>query len=238
MFGLDEHLASYGSGWVFVLLIGALLGLRHATDPDHLSALLTLRLNKKQSTPHYLGASWGVGHAISIILVGVPLIYFFGALPETIQQTFEFAVGVLISVLAFRVILRLALMKKDDHLHRHHDGLEHAHPHTHSSPGHAHRSSKAAFAIGLLHGVGGSAGTVALILSRMESHFMASIALVIIAVFSAISMAFCSWILCRGMDATERKINMNRLALIGSVGAFVFGLWYAAAAFELAPYPF
>jgi len=233
VFGLDEYLASYGNGWTFVLIVGALLGLRHATDPDHLSALLTLRLNKKQRAPHYIGFSWGVGHAASMILVGVPLIYFFGALPEVFQQTLEFAVGILISVLALRVMFRLAFLKKDNHAHTHHNGPEHAHPHTHSSPGHAHRTNRTALAIGVLHGTGGSAGAVALILSRMQSHLMASIALVVLAVFTAISMAFCSWLLCRGMDATEQKIDMKRIALIGSVGAFIFGLWYAAAAFEI-----
>jgi cation transport ATPase len=238
MLGLDEWLTNQGGGWVFVLLIGALLGLRHATDPDHLSALLTLRLNKRQRAPHYIGFSWGIGHAISLVLVGIPLIYFFGALPDALQRTLEFAVGVLISVLALRVMLRLAFLKKDNHTHRHHNGPEHAHPHTHSSPGHAHRTSKMAFAIGVLHGTGGSAGAVALVLSRMQSHLMASVALVVLAVFTAISMAFCSWLLCRGMDATEQKINMNRPALIGSVGAFIFGLWYAASAFEIVSYPF
>ena len=238
MFGIDQWLISQDGGWTFVIFIGALLGLRHATDPDHLSALMTLRLSHKQRTPHYLGLAWGLGHAISIILVGVPLIYFFGSLPEKLQQTLEFAVGLLIMALAVRVLYRLATLKIDNHNHKHHDGPEHSHPHTHSGSGHHHRSNKTAFAIGILHGSGGSAGAVALILSRISDHLMASLALVVLSVFTAISMGLCSWLICRGIDTSERAINLNRMALVGSVGAFLFGMWYALGAFEFVPYPF
>lgn len=237
MFGLDEYLASYGEGWIFVLLIGALLGLRHATDPDHLSALLTLRLSKRQKSPHMLGASWGVGHAVSMIVIGVPLIFFFGEFPKDIQRGLEFAVGVMIAVLAIRVLWSLITIKIDDHPHTHHDGLQHSHPHTHTGSGHAHRSTRSAALIGLLHGAGGSAGVVALILSRMPSHWMATVALVIVSLFSGLSMAFCSWLLCRGLDASERIVNVNRMAFVGSTCALLFGIWYACAAFELVPYP-
>lgn len=238
MFGLDEWLSSYGNGWLFVFFVGALLGLRHATDPDHLSALVTLRLASKQKTPHYLGFYWGVGHAIFLVSFGIPAIYVFGFFPEKIQQLIEFSVGLLIMFLSLKVIYSLATLNFDNHRHVHHDGLEHSHPHTHTNPGHSHRSNKAAFAIGALHGLGGSTAAVALILSRMSDHLMASLALIIIAIFSALSMAFCSWLICRGFDSSERVIDFNRFALVGAIGAFLFGIWYALGAFEFVPYPF
>lgn len=237
MFGLDEWIASHGGGWIFVVIVGAFLGLRHATDPDHLSALLTLRLKHRQRTPHYLGLFWGVGHALSMMVVGIPLIFFFGELPDNIQKSLEFLVGCVIAFLAIRVVLSIVFFKTDNHSHQHHDGLEHTHPHTHSGSGHTHRSGKTAFAIGVLHGSGGSAGAVALVLSRMPNHFAASAALAILSVFTAVSMAFFSWMICRGLDTSEKIIDFQKVALAGSIGAFLFGVWYAFAAFEVVPYP-
>lgn len=238
MFNFDEWIASHGGGWIFVFVVGALLGLRHATDPDHLSALMTLRLAGKQRAPHYLGFSWGVGHALSIIAFGIPAIYLFGFLPEKAQQILEFAVGIMIIFLSLRVVYSLATIKSDDHSHTHHGGNEHRHPHTHTSPGHKHRSNKTSFIIGILHGAGGSAGVVALLLSRIPNHAAASLALIILSAFCALSMALCSWLICRGLDSSEKVIRFDRLALVGSVGAFFFGVWYALGAFELIPYPF
>lgn len=237
MFGIDERLITYGEGWTFVFLIGALLGLRHATDPDHLSALLTLRLNRKQDRPYLLGAYWGVGHAASMIVVGIPIIFIFGELSSSIQKSLEFAVGMVIAFLALRVLWSLITVKVDEHPHTHHDETTHTHPHTHTGDGHKHRSNRSAAAIGLLHGSGGSAGVVALVLSRMSNHWMALSALFVVSIFSGLSMTLCSWLLCRGIDASERIINVNRMALIGSVCAFLFGIWYALAAFEVVPYP-
>ena len=64
---LDEWLAQLGSGWLFVLVLAAVLGLRHASDPDHLTALLTLRLKERQRSPHLLGLAWGTGHALTMV---------------------------------------------------------------------------------------------------------------------------------------------------------------------------
>jgi len=234
---IDHWVSSSGDGWVFVLVIAAILGLRHATDPDHLSALLTLRLNRQQSSPHYLGLFWGLGHAVTMIVVGIPLIFFLGELPTSVQSFLEFLVGLIIATLAATVLLRLLSISIDNHDH-YHDGVIHEHPHVHDRLcSHHHRSNQGSFAIGLMHGAAGSAGVVALILSRMSSHWMASVSLIVIVVFTTISMAFCSWVICRGFDRSERIINTRRLAVVGSALTLIFGVWYALAAFEILPYP-
>lgn len=236
---LDDWLAQLGSGWLFVLVLAAVLGLRHASDPDHLTALLTLRLKERQRSPHLLGLAWGTGHALTMVLIGVPLILLLATLPAIVQQGLELAVGLIIIILALRVLLGIAALRAHTHSHVHPDGSVHVHPHTHGTGSHAHgaRSTRSAFGIGLLHGAGGSAGVTALILARLEDPAQACLALAVIAVFCAAAMVGCSWLLCKALDRGERRPGASRIAIIGGVSALGFGVWYAAAAFELLPYP-
>lgn len=238
MFGLDEWIANLSdNAIVFVAVLSIFLGLRHATDPDHLSAMLTLRLSRSQKSPHRLGVAWGVGHAITMLIVGVPLILLVAELPSNLQQGLEFAVGLMIVALALQAIWQATKISSHTHEHAHHDHPPHSHPHTHGSGEHSHRSERGALAMGILHGAGGSAGVVALLLSRLNDPVASIAALVVISIFSGVSMAFCSWLMCRGLDRSSYVIGQKPIALIGGGLTLLFGMWYAAAAFELVPYP-
>lgn len=223
-----------------ILVLSALLGARHATDPDHLSAMLTLRLTRTRKSPHHLGLSWGFGHAVTMLLVGAPLIFLVAELPEQFQQGLEFAVGMMIVILATRVILCGVAMNVHEHAHSHHTTGTHTHVHAHPDDSHEHgiRGKSGAFMMGMLHGAGGSAGVVALILSRMQDHTTAYAALVVIAVFSALSMAAFSWLLYRGLDRVSPIVGRRTLAIAGGLLTLAFGLWYCAASLEAVPYPF
>src|SRR6185312_16351185 len=76
MFGLDDKIAGLGDGSAFVLLalVAMLLGLRHATDPDHLTAVSTLAAGEEPDPrgAARLGLAWGLGHATSLFAFGVP----------------------------------------------------------------------------------------------------------------------------------------------------------------------
>jgi hypothetical protein len=237
MLGIDDYLIAQGGGWAFVLLIAVLLGLRHATDPDHLTALLTLRLNRRQN-PHLIGLGWGIGHALTMIAVGVPTILLASRLPEQVQQALELAIGLMIMAMGTRALLRLRRATTHRHGHHHHDGTNHDHPHSHGSSEHAHRTPMSAFAVGLLHGAGGSAGAVGLILSALEDRTMACLALVVIAVFSGASMMICSWVMCAGVDRVSGSSSARLITGIGSALAVVFGAWYCLAATTSVWYPF
>jgi ABC-type nickel/cobalt efflux system permease component RcnA len=141
MFGLDDHIAalSNGSSVLFVLLVATLLGLRHATDPDHIAAVTTLMASGREHARRRaaaLGAWWGLGHALTLVVFGVPILLFEAYLPDVAQRGAETAVAALIVYLAVRLLVR----------HRHHHDQ------------HPVRSPLAAFGIGLVHGMGGSAG--------------------------------------------------------------------------------
>jgi high-affinity nickel permease len=78
MFGLDKTIAHLSSGTALLLVAGVaiLLGLRHATDPDHLAAVTTLIASKRKQTARLaaqLGLSWGLGHATSLFAFGLSL---------------------------------------------------------------------------------------------------------------------------------------------------------------------
>ena len=94
MFGLDERIAALGSGEAFLLVaaVAVLLGLRHATDPDHLTAVSTLVMSDRRSGTRRaasLGAAWGLGHATTLFLFGLPVVLFRSALPEAVQSAAE-----------------------------------------------------------------------------------------------------------------------------------------------------
>src|SRR4051812_37174993 len=101
MFGLDEHLASLGTGDVFLVVaaVAVLLGLRHATDPDHLTAVSTLiagTQGRSARAAARLGLAWGMGHATTLFVFGLPIVLFNSYLPEPAQRAAEAAVGVVI----------------------------------------------------------------------------------------------------------------------------------------------
>ena len=91
MFGLDDHIAalSHGGSILIVLLVATLLGLRHATDPDHLAAVTTLMASGRENARRRaaaLGAWWGLGHALTLVVFGVPILLFEAYLPELVQR--------------------------------------------------------------------------------------------------------------------------------------------------------
>src|SRR5919106_4221840 len=174
MFGLDELITSCSEGagaWI-VVLVALLLGLRHATDPDHVAAVTTLVAGTRERatrTAAALGAAWGLGHGTTLFAFGVPILVLDRYLPERVQQLAESAIAVVMAYLAVRLIIRSR--RGLFHVHGHeHAGVRHAHLHAHAEDtehGHPHRARTklGSFAIGLVHGMGGSAGVGILLVS-------------------------------------------------------------------------
>lgn len=247
MFGLDEWIAGFsdGASLLLVVLVAAMLGLRHAVDPDHIAAMTTLIAGGRERAARAagtLGLAWGLGHGTTLFVFGLPIVLFGADLPERLQQTAETLVGVVIVYLAFRLIVRWKQGKL--HVHEHlHDDIAHAHVHAHAeSAAHAHehkpRSALAAYGIGLMHGMGGSAGVSVLILASIQSKVLAGLALVILAVFTAVSMTMVT--AGYGLTLSSKPVRsvFHVAAPILGVVSLSFGIWYAAAAWSLAPYPF
>jgi ABC-type nickel/cobalt efflux system permease component RcnA len=242
MFGLDDKIAAFSNGgslWI-VLAVAVLLGLRHATDPDHLAAVSTLVAGGRDRIARRageLGLAWGLGHAVTLFAFGLPILLLDSYLPERVQQAAETAVAVVIVYLAVRLLVR---WRRGDlrHMHTHaHAGGQHSH--AHASHDHRHpRSRLGAFAIGLVHGMGGSAGVGILLVASVESTAMAVGSLAVLAVFTAVSMTLLSGGFGRTLVSRPVSSAFGAVApALGSV-SLAFGVWYATSAWSLTPYFF
>jgi len=233
MFGLDDWIAgmSEGASVAVVLLVAVLLGLRHATDPDHIAAMTTLVASGRERaawSAARLGAWWGIGHAITLVVFGIPILLAERYLPERVQQGAETAVAALIVFLGLRVIVRW----------RHGYFDLHAHPHPEREHRHQVRTPLGAFGVGLVHGIGGSAGVGLLLLAAIPSETVAVASLLLLALFTAVSMTLVT--VGFGLTLTARPVVAAANTIVPALGAasLAFGLWYAAAAWSFAPYPF
>jgi high-affinity nickel permease len=249
MFGLDEYIASFSDGTtvLVVVAVAVLLGLRHATDPDHLAAVTTLVASRSERTGRRaasLGLAWGLGHATTLFALGVPVVLYRAYLPEGAQQATEAVIGVVIVSLAVWLLVRWRRGVFHVHVHEH-DGGPHVHVHTHTPEStHAHehpvrvRTPLQACGIGLVHGAGGTAGVGILLLSTIENHALSVFALGLFAVFTAVSMALVSTGFGLTLASGPIRRSFNAIAPALGVVSIAFGIWYALGALEFAPYYF
>jgi ABC-type nickel/cobalt efflux system permease component RcnA len=224
-----------GAPLLVALGIAFLLGLRHASDPDHLVAVTSLVAAEDGDTRKAarLGAWWGVGHAAALVAIGVPLIAFKTQLPSSLESGAEKAIGALILVLAARVIYKWARGDYRATAHAHDDGHRNWR-HLRRGDGHRHvkvRTPAQALSIGLLHGLAGTGAVVLLLIAALPNRLEAGLALAVFAPMSIVSMAAFTaafaWVLTRPIIEP-----VYRTVLIPGMGAFgmVFGLWYAGLA--------
>ena len=253
MAAMDSWLEGFLHGptalWV-ILLVSLLLGLRHASDPDHLAAVTTLLASEAQERMRkatLLGLLWGLGHGTTLVLVGLPLVLLGQYLPEKVGQAAEVAIGLIIVVLAVRLLVRWHRGVFHAHAHSHESGETHRHLHSHADDGdpqheHTHyvtlRTPLSAYGVGLVHGVGGSGGITLLLLSTIPGPSEAVVALLVFAAGTAISMALLSTAFGYAISAGPVARNFERFAPVLGVLAAAFGIWYAAGALGIVAYPF
>jgi ABC-type nickel/cobalt efflux system permease component RcnA len=241
MFGLDDQVAAFSDGasvWI-VLAVAVLLGLRHATDPDHIAAVTTLVAGGRERAARRageLGLAWGLGHAVTLFAFGLPILVLDSYLPERVQQTAETAIALVIVYLAVRLLTRWR--RGAFHVHEHaHGGAEHTHLHARHDHPHGARSRFGAFAIGLVHGMGGSAGVGVLLVASVESTALAVASLALLAAFTAVSMTMLSTGFGATLVSRPVRTSFNAVAPALGLASLGFGVWYATAAWSLAPYP-
>jgi high-affinity nickel permease len=245
MFGLDDWIANFSDGATvgLIVVVAVLLGLRHASDPDHLAAVSTLIASGKERTKRAaarLGFTWGLGHATTLFAFGLPIVLFKAYLPEPVQKGAEASVGLVIVALAVWLLVRWRRGLFHVHLHTH-GGRPHAHGHTHGGQSdHAHRltarSPLQAYGIGLVHGMGGSAGVGVLLLATIHNSGIAVGALALFAFFTAVSMSIMSTTFGMTLSTDPLRRSFHRLAPAIGTASLLFGLWYALGALAIAPY--
>ena len=232
-----------------ILLVSLLLGLRHASDPDHLAAVTTLIASgeerhrvRKAGT---MGFLWGLGHGTTLVLIGLPLVLLNQYLPEFVGKIAEVAIGCIIVLLAVRLLVRWRRGLYHMHVHTHDGSEAHRHVHSHvldESHGHAHkvprRTPLSSYGVGLVHGIGGSGGLTLLLISTISDKTQATGALLLFAAGTAVSMALLSTALGLVIAGGPIARNFERVAPVLGVLSMAFGVWYALGALGVVVYPF
>ena len=227
MFGLDQRIATFSNGTtlLIVVAVSVLLGLRHASDPDHLAAVTTMIASGKERAARRaarLGFTWGLGHATSLFVFGLPVILYSAYLPAAVQRAAETSVGFVIVLLSLLLLLRWRR-----------GAYHHGAGHTHAT-----RTGLQAYAIGLVHGMGGTAGVGLLLLATIHSHVLAVAALAVFAFCTAVSMAVLSTGFGLALASAPVRRSFRVMAPALGSASLAFGVWYALGAQGLVPYVF
>ena len=143
------------TGWFAVLALGFFLGMRHATDPDHVLAVTTIVARyRAMREAALIGICWGIGHTITIVIVGGGIVLFGWVIPPRVGLSMEFAVGIMLVVLGVFTLWRVfrhvdetvaAATGSSGHVHSHahsHGDYVHTHPHGHDPETHPHAADR------------------------------------------------------------------------------------------------
>lgn len=189
---------------VSVLLLGFLLGMRHATDPDHVVAVTTI-VSRQPALRHasLIGALWGIGHTATILLVGGAIIVFRVAIPPRLGLAMEFAVAMMLVLLGAVNLTGRSLS--------------------------ALQSAMRPLFVGFVHGLAGSAFVAMLVLTTIPSPGAGVIYLSIFGVGTIAGMILITMaIALPSALATSRFTSMQRyLRLASGMASIAFGLFLA-----------
>ncbi len=215
-----------------VLTLGFILGIKHAIEPDHVIAVSTIASQTKKLWRSTLaGVFWGIGHTITLLVMGMIVIGMKGEIPEVWSMSLEFLVGIMLVYLGLSSVL--AYRRKKVHVHQHaHGEIIHSHFHTHESCGvheHEHRdvSLFRSVLIGFVHGLAGSAAMVLLTMSTVNSVWESCLYILVFGAGTIVGMLFFTTIIGIPFVVSANKFSLNR-ALTQATGwiSTAFGIYY------------
>jgi ABC-type nickel/cobalt efflux system permease component RcnA len=244
-------------GLLTIVAVGFLLGMRHATDPDHViavSTIVTREHNVRRSA--LIGASWGLGHTLTILAVGGAIILFRITLPPRVGLAMELAVGIMLIVLGVRNLRgmltwsaeRAGVSGGHDHPRFHAHG-DYVHLHEHANAhGHPHQPEQTPVAtldrwfqrsslyqlvrplvIGIVHGLAGSAAVALLVLSTISNPRWAVAYLVVFGFGTILGMMLVTLTLGSTVAYGQRRFaHIGRhFGMAAGLVSVVFGIFIA-----------
>ncbi len=210
--------------------LGSLLGMRHAFEPDHLAAVTTLVSRERSSVrAALLGAWWGLGHTLALVLVGTILVIVRADLPASVADLFELGVALMLIALGLRAIRQAALQGPGGPLHLHRHGPI---VHTHAAvPAHVHLGvwtfARRPLLVGAMHGLAGSGALTALVLATLPTATARLMYVLLFGIGSTLSMAALSgllgWPLAR--LGTHHRVARGVSFVVGCV-SIAIGIWW------------
>lgn len=207
-----------------VLLLGFVLGLHHAIEADHLAAVTAIVSEKKNVfTASIVGGLWGVGHTISLFIVGLIVIFLKLQISESVESKLEGIVGVMLVALGVNAIYKLVRSDKV-HAHKHsHGDVTHTHLHTHGEDEAAeshHRLSPRSVLVGMVHGLAGSAALMLMIVPLIPSALVALLYIVIFGVGSIAGMMAMSLLIGLPFHFTSSRFKLLNSGIRVAAGLF------------------
>ena len=194
------------SSYLSIALLGFLLGVRHAVDPDHVVAVGTIA-TRTTSFPRAaaVGALWGVGHTLTILLVGGALIALRVAMSPRIGLAMEFAVAMMLILLGVQNVANAR------------------------SGAQREPSSTRPFVVGMVHGMAGSAAVVLLVLATVRDSLWAFAYLVLFGLGTVVGMIVVTGIIVVPASLAVRRVQNARrwLTLASGVASVVLGVMLA-----------
>jgi high-affinity nickel permease len=251
-----------------IIALGFFLGMRHATDPDHVIAVTTI-VSRQRSIRHaaLIGILWGMGHTITIFLVGSAIILFGVVIPARLGLTMELSVGLMLILLgvlnltgfmtwitetftpAARNLADNSEPRSEAHLHTHthvHGDYIHTHPHQHDPGQHGHAENATpvgwmdrAFgqlgmyqairplAVGLVHGLAGSAAVALLVLTTIRDPRWAIAYLLVFGIGTIAGMMLITAAIALPFKYSRARFaRLNRgLAMASGLISIAFGIF-------------
>jgi high-affinity nickel-transport protein len=229
--------------------------MRHATDPDHVIAVTTIVSHQRNKTRAALiGAFWGLGHTLTIFVVGTGIILFNLVIPIRVGLSMELSVAVMLIILGMmniagfmRTLPAVSLPAEGAIAHSHshsHGEYTHTHPHIHQAESHSHPSltwmdrniGKSSlyqylrpFVVGLVHGLAGSAAVALLVLTTIRNYHWAIAYLLIFGIGTIAGMMLITMSIASAftMVSAGREKFSRRLAFASGLLSLGFGLFVA-----------
>jgi high-affinity nickel-transport protein len=209
-----------------ILALGFFLGMRHATDSDHVIAVTTIVSRARSARAAlWVGALWGLGHSATILTVGGAIVLFGWVIPPRLGLSMEMSVAVMLIVLG-AMNLSGALSRINQLARRH----QHAGDEEEASVPHAHvRGPLRPLVIGVVHGLAGSAAVTLLVLTTITSAGMALFYLAIFGAGTVAGMMLLTLAMALPISLLSRRFaNAEQLmARVTGLVSIAFGLFLA-----------
>lgn len=222
-----------------ILIIGFLLGIKHATEVDHLAAMATLAAGR-QSLAQTMrqGVAWGIGHTVTLMLFGGIVLLLGKAIPKTLESALELTVGLMLIMLGIDLLRRLIKQKIHFHVHEHAPDVRHVHAHSHEGSTsipkrrqafmrhqaddhqhpHPEKLPLRALLVGMMHGLAGTAALILLSLGAVHSMAIGMLYILIFGFGSIVGMAVLSVVV-----SIPLRFSLGRLAWLHQGISLAFG---------------
>lgn len=230
---MTELLFAFSAASTFAILaFGFLIGLKHATEADHLAAVSTIVSERKSLwSSAMVGGIWGLGHTISLFIAGVFVLLLNFQISEQTERILEFCVGAMLLFLGLNVLRKL-IKGGNLHFHAHdHGAREHAHPHIHQhghenepNTHHGFKFSPRALIIGMVHGLAGSAALMLLLIPTIESKTVGLLYIIVFGIGSIGGMMLMSFLVALPFYLTASRFNRFNYILQSIAGLVSVGL--------------